>query len=293
MRRFTVKKLRHIIRDYINRNFSKTATNIILATNEFHQKRVPAWRHRSLFGTEAIIGHHEDPYYWYSQPEYEENLDQTIYALLDCHHLFVNARTTICSRGLPQLGIHKEAFLEVAKDSKRNFEQNLAKEVKTNPRAFYKYANSKLKTRTSVADLEINQGRATTNQMKAEELNRFFSSVFTKEDKDTVPQINRSEKVTNPMPDLLITEEMVKMKLKNLNPCKSQGPDEIHPRVLNELSDELAKPLAMVLQKSLDEGILPQIWKDAHITPIFKKGDRTKSTNYRPVSLTCVICKAA
>ena len=104
-----------------------------------------------------------------------------------------------------------------SRKSKRNFEQNLAKEVKTNPRAFYKYANSKVKTRTSVADLEINQGRATTNQMKAEELNRFFSSVFTKEDKDTVPQINRSEKVTNPMPDLLITEEMVKMKLKNLN----------------------------------------------------------------------------
>ena len=120
MRRCKVKKLRHIIRDYINRNFSKTATNIIVATNEFHQKRVPAWRHRSLFGTEAIIGHHEDPYYWYSQPEYEENLDQTIYALLDCHHLFVNARTTICSRGLPQLGIHKEAWLEVAKDSKEN-----------------------------------------------------------------------------------------------------------------------------------------------------------------------------
>ena len=109
-----------------------------------------------------------------------------------------------------------------SRKSKRNFEQNLAKEVKTNPRAFYKYANSKLKTRTSVADLEIKQGRATTNRMKADELNRFFSSVFTKEDKDTVPQINRSEKVTNPMPDLLITEEMVKMKLKNLNPCKSQ-----------------------------------------------------------------------
>jgi hypothetical protein len=120
MRRRTVPKLRHIIRDFMNRNFSKMATNVIVATNEFHHKKLPAWRQQSLFGTEAIIGNKEDPYQWYSQPEYDETLGQTIYALLDCHHLFVNARSTICSKGLPQLGIHKEAWLDVAKHSKEN-----------------------------------------------------------------------------------------------------------------------------------------------------------------------------
>ena len=42
---------------------------------------------------------------------------------------------------------------------------------------------------------------------------------------------------------------------------------------------------------SLEEGIVPLEWKEANIIPLFKKGSRNKSENYRPVSLTSVICK--
>ena len=47
----------------------------------------------------------------------------------------------------------------------------------------------------------------------------------------------------------------------------------------------------MVMQSSLDEGTLPQSWKDAHVSPIFKKGKKSDRNNYRPVSLTSMICK--
>jgi len=46
-----------------------------------------------------------------------------------------------------------------------------------------------------------------------------------------------------------------------------------------------------VYQKSFDEGIVPSNWKEANVSPIFKKGKRTDAENYRPVSLTCVPCK--
>ena len=68
------------------------------------------------------------------------------------------------------------------------FENKLAREVKTNPKAFWKYANSRLKTRTRIDNLDREDGtRATTNKEKVEEFNKFFSSVFTDEDLEEIP----------------------------------------------------------------------------------------------------------
>ena len=54
---------------------------------------------------------------------------------------------------------------------------------------------------------------------------------------------------------------------------------------------EIAPVLTLIYQRSIDTGILPLDWKQANISPIFKKGERSKASNYRPVSLTSVACK--
>ena len=79
--------------------------------------------------------------------------------------------------------------------------------------------------------------------------------------------------------------------LKSLNVSKSPGPDEIHPRILKELSYELSKPLTMLFNKSIHDGKIPDKWKIAEVRPIFKKGSKNQAGNYRPVSLTSVVCK--
>ena len=91
--------------------------------------------------------------------------------------------------------------------------------------------------------------------------------------------------------DLRITPRAVNNKLKELNTNKAQGPDKIPPYVLNEIRNELSLPLCVLFNKSIESGFLPEDWKTAEVTAIFKKGNKSDPGNYRPVSLTCILCK--
>ena len=65
---------------------------------------------------------------------------------------------------------------------------------------------------------------------------------------------------------------------------KLPGVDGIPPKLLKEIVEQISTPLAKVFNLSLE-------WKEANIMPLFKKGSRNKPENYRPVSLTSVVCK--
>jgi len=64
--------------------------------------------------------------------------------------------------------------------------------------------------------------------------------------------------------------------------------DRIHPRVLRELAEELAKPLSIIYQQSWLTGQVPDDWRIASVTPIYMKGQKEDPGNYTPVSRTSV-----
>ena len=176
--------------------------------------------------------------------------------------------------------------------AKRNFERKLAKDAKKNPKAFYGYMKKKVSNRVSVGPLKDSTGQLVTDdQVMAEHLNQFFCSVFTQEDCSNIPEPENLFTGMGPLTDVEITEEKVKAKLQKLRPDSAPGPDRLWPRVLVSLADVLASPLALVYTKCLGEGTVPPDWKLANVAPIFKKGSKGSVGNYRPVSLTCVLCK--
>ena len=90
---------------------------------------------------------------------------------------------------------------------------------------------------------------------------------------------------------LFVTPEMIAKHIKKMKDSTSPGVEGIPPKLLKEIVEQISTPLAKVFNLSLEEGIVPSEWKEANITPLFKKGSRNKPDNYRPVSLTSVVCK--
>ena len=82
---------------------------------------------------------------------------------------------------------------------------------------------------------------------------------------------------------------MVKKDPLSLNINKSSGPDKINPRILIELAEYIAGPIAFLFNMTMNHGVLPMDWKRAFVTPIYKKGSRSHAENYRPIRLTCIL----
>ena len=175
--------------------------------------------------------------------------------------------------------------------SKYEYEKNLASKIKTDSKLFWSYVRTKLKTKGKLGQLKTEDGTITNDsQVKAEVLNTYFASVFVMEDQGALPEFD-DRNYDEILSYTEITDSLVAKTIDRLKPSKSQGPDNIHPKLLKECKNSIVPPLTTIFRKSLQESVLPDVWKQANVTAIYKKGDRTKPENYRPISLTSVPCK--
>ena len=116
-----------------------------------------------------------------------------------------------------------------------------------------------------------------------------FVSVFSQDTGAPFPDLGPSSHAD--LPPIHISPEGVCKLLSKILPLKDAGSDEIHARVLRELHSPLAPVLSDLFQQSVDTGEVLEDWKEANVAPVFKIGDRNWASNYRPISLTSIVCK--
>ncbi|CAM2095472.1 unnamed protein product [Caretta caretta] len=171
--------------------------------------------------------------------------------------------------------------------AKSHLELQLARDVKSNKKGFFRYVGNKKKAKESVDPLLNEGGNLVTEDVeKANVLNAFFASVFTNKVSSQTAALGITKWGRDGQPSVEI--EVVRDYLEKLDVHKSMGPDELHPRVLKELVAVIAEPLAIIFENSWRTGEVPDDWKKANVVPIFKKGKKEDPGNDRPVSLTSV-----
>ena len=193
--------------------------------------------------------------------------------------------------------IDRMAYKKAERESKRMIrnkknalERNISKNRTTNPKMYYSYVNSAKKNRSRIGPLKNDDGDFVIKaKEQAETMSRFFSSVFTRSGGEipTKEPINGNVSLG----DVDVTVERVKTVIDGLREYSAPGPDGFPPKLLKILRDEISLPLSILFRKSIDDGAIPDEWRDAHVTAIHKKGSKADPGNYRGVSLTCVIGK--
>ncbi|CAM4509227.1 unnamed protein product [Lepidochelys kempii] len=171
--------------------------------------------------------------------------------------------------------------------AKSHLELQLARDVKSNKKDFFGYVGNKKKVKESVGRLLNEGGNLVTEDVKkANVLNAFFASVFTNKVSSQTTTLGSTAWGGGDQPS--VEKEVVRDYLEKLDEHKSMGPDALQPRVLKELEDVIAEPLAIIFENSWRSGGVPDDWKKANVVPIFKKGKKEDPGNYRQVSLTSV-----
>lgn len=185
----------------------------------------------------------------------------------------------------------RDELSKIIKRSKREEEIKLARIGSKDPKTLFSYYKvSDRKNQDRIGPLRKDGVIAEQNEDMVELLNGHFSSVFTREREGNLG--TGSMMVSSAVLDNInIDPGIIRSHILKLNDRKATGPDEIHARVLKEGADSLSEALSLIFDRSLRFTEIPQDWKLANVTPIFKKGRKDDASNYRPVSLTCVVCK--
>lgn len=173
-----------------------------------------------------------------------------------------------------------------------NTEDNL----KSNAKCFFSYTKSLRKSNSMPINVHLNDADASDKSSVCDLFARFFNSVYQESD-DLLDDLSELDSVNdNPysgerLCDVSISESEVRSVLNAFDCNKVTSPDNVPMVFYVKLRDSISLPLSIVFNRSLSEGVFPDLWKLSFISPIHKDGSKSNVENYRPVSIICAGAK--
>ena len=154
----------------------------------------------------------------------------------------------------------------------------------------FKHVRNITKSASIPSTVFFNDNSATEDFDKATLFNKYFYSVFS-ESSYVLPQFQDMPSTNSTTDSINFTEDEVYSALSSLDSTKATGIDGISPAVLKNCASVLTKPLCYLFSLIILCCCLPSEWKTHCIIPIFKSGNKSIVSNYRPISLLCIVSK--
>ena len=190
--------------------------------------------------------------------------------------------------------MYKSFFEKLKLQSKKLYFQNKLKQYENNIKNTWKImkviiGKSKVYNDNFPKILNIDKKEITDKKTIAEKFNSYFINVGSKLATKIPPSNTNFESylpnITTSFLEKPLKENEFKVAFFALKTNKSPGNDNLHVNVIRKLYHELKIPLMNIFSLSLKKGIFPEKMKIAKVSPIFKKGDKSILSNYRPISV--------
>ena len=297
-------KLKSLMRDYQkkfllehpNRSVEELWSDFVTALDTFSSKCIPSKIIRGKFSLPWItqnirrqIRRRDDLY-----RKFKKNIDQKF------RDKFLSLRKSIKHKIKASYNLYLEGLLGITDENSV-----------CNNKKLFSFLKRVKQDQTGSPPLQDDNGLVTDTTEKANLHNQQFQSVFTTKaplslsrlckmqiqdmaDSGTLRHDAVPAGILNSNPiieEFTISYNGILKLLQNLKPFKAAGPDKLKPLLLKELREEIAPIIQIIFERSLQTGKLPADWCKAQFTPIFKKGNKSSAANYRPISLTCILCK--
>ena len=173
--------------------------------------------------------------------------------------------------------------------AKKHYEEDI---LERGDKHFYAFIKRSLNSRITHLVLRDKYNDIVTEGTQvAKILAEQFQQMYTREPDTDLPALPNETRNCCEITNIEITDDKVYEALMSLKKDSSPGPDGISSVFLINCARTLAPYLAQVFSILLQNGEVPDSWKEAYVIPIYKKGDRTDPANYRPISLTSHLCK--